>query len=148
MGVNSMGRQRGAVVDRTPFGINLGAGVVALVFGTALADALPVHGLGWRFGAIAAVVAIFAAVTVDWAAATALAVIAWLVANGFVQNREGDLAWNPRVDLGLAAMLAVAAVVGLAVGSGWRHVRRVRGQRRAWAQWRVLFGDEEGTRDV
>src|SRR5215468_2932376 len=104
--MSSIGRRHMMVSEQTPLGIRLGVGVVALVFGTALADTIPDRGLGWRFATIALVVAIFAALTVDGIATAALAVIAWLVADGFVQNRLGNLTWNRHVDLGLAAMLA------------------------------------------
>lgn len=148
MGVSSIGRGRmDAVAEQTPLGIRLGVGVVALVFGTALADSIPGHGFAWRFGAIAMVVAVFAGATVDWVATAAIVIVGWLIADGFVQNRLGDLSWSRSVDLRLAAVLVGAGAGGLAAGAAARRLRQIFARRRAWTQWSAMLRDGEGSGD-
>jgi hypothetical protein len=78
---------------------------------------------GWRFGVMAATVALFALVAADPVAATSTAVLAWLVTNGFLIDRFGELSWHGPADIDRAAMLTVAAALGLLVAAVRRRRR-------------------------
>jgi hypothetical protein len=103
-------------------GINLGIGAVAVVAGAVLVAFVPATYLWWRLGLMALVVAGFAAVTVDQVALGGVALMVWLVANGFFENRQGELSWHGSTDLGFAMVLVLVAATGLAVGRAYRVV--------------------------
>src|SRR5690348_13573751 len=117
--------------DRTPMGINLGIGAVTVVAAAMCAAALPPNHLWWRLGVLVAVVVGFAAVTGDQVALGGVALLVWLVANGFFENRQGQLSWHGSTDLGLMMVLVVAAAVGLAVGQVRRQLMTPRAR---WAR--------------
>jgi len=52
--------------------------------------------------------------------------LGWLVSNGFLENRCGELSWHRSADLWLVTAFVVAAAVGLAVGDGYRQLRELR----------------------
>jgi hypothetical protein len=62
--------------------------------------------------------------------------LGWLVGNGFLENRSGELSWHTSPDLWLIGVLVVAAAVGLALGDGYRQLRDLR---RRW-----IREEEEG----
>jgi MFS family permease len=115
-------RPAGTRDERTPTGINLGVGAVAVVVAAVLAAALPDGNLWWRLGAMTVLVAAFAAVTDDQPALAGVALMAWFVSNGFLENHLGELSWHGSTDLGLAMVLVIAGAVGLTVGQGCRLV--------------------------
>lgn len=115
--------------DRTPMGINLGIGAAAVVGGAVLVAFVPAAHPWWRLGLMALLVAGFAAVTLDQVALGGVALMAWLFANGFVENREGELSWHGSADLGFAMVLVLAAAAGLAVGQAYRAVVHEEGRR-------------------
>ncbi len=106
--------------DGTPMGINLGVGALAVVAVAMLAAALPPSDVWGRLGVMALLVAGFAAVTGDQVALGGVALMVWLVSNGFFENRLGVLSWHGSTDLGFAMVLVIAAAVGLAVGRALR----------------------------
>src|SRR5579885_3065228 len=68
---------------RTPMGINLGVGALAVVVVAMLAAALPPADLWARLGVMALLVAGFAAITGDEVALGGVVLMVWLVSNGF-----------------------------------------------------------------
>jgi len=93
---------RGVVVAPTPVGINLAIGAAALAVGG------------------------FAAATGDQLALAGVVPLGWLVSNGFLENRSGELSWHRPADLWLVTVFVVAAAVGLVVGDGYRQLRELR----------------------
>ncbi len=111
--------------DRTPMGISLGAGAVAVAAVAMLAALLPAVDVWARLDVMALLVAGFAAVTGDQIALGGVVLMVWLVSNGFFENRLGELSWHGSTDLGFVMVLVVAAAVGLAAGQAVR----------AWHSW-------------
>jgi hypothetical protein len=112
-------------------GINLGAGALAVVAAAVVAAAVPVADPGWRFAPVPVAVGGFAALTVDQVALGGVALLGWLVTNGFLENRHGELSWHGTPDLWLMVILVGAAAVGLAAGEGYRQFQDLR------ARWRT-----------
>jgi hypothetical protein len=88
----------------------------------------------------------FAAFTGDQLALAGVVLLGWLVANGFLENRSGELSWHGSRDFLLVTALVLAAAVGLAAGDGYRQLRDLR------ARWlaeldRPPDSDEEECRD-
>jgi hypothetical protein len=77
--------------DGTPVGINLAAGAVALTVAALIAAALPASQPGWRFTLIAGSVGGFAAITLDQRALAGVVPLGWLIVNGFLEDRLGEL---------------------------------------------------------
>ena len=119
------------VVDdpQTPVGINVGVGAVAVVSAAVVAAMVPVVDAGWRFGVVAAAVGLFAAFTLDQRALGPVAGIAWLVVNGFLVNRLGELSWHGSADLLRLMLLVVVGTSGLVVGE---VAMAARGRRDRW----------------
>jgi hypothetical protein len=68
-------------------------------------------------------------------------VLAWLVVNGFLVDRFGELWWHGRSDLYRAGMLVVAGALGQVVGRA-RWLMWHRRQRRSFAvEWHLLAGE-------
>lgn len=115
--------------DRLPreFAVALGAvGVVAAGF---LAAIIPASDTGWRFGMIAVAVGLFAAITLDQLALAAVAILGFLVFNGFLTDQFGQLKWHGSADLWRLLLLIVAGAWGLAVGEAYRFIASRRDQR-------------------
>ena len=70
----------------------------------------PELGLGIGFGAVTVV-------TGDRVAAAWAAGLAWLVVNGFLVDRVGELPWHGPADVYRAAMLTLAGVLGLLIAA-------------------------------
>jgi len=117
---------RGVVVAPTPVGINLAIGAAAVVAAACLAAAVPVPHPAWRFAIVALAVGGFAAATGDQLALAGVVPLGWLVSNGFLENRSGELSWHRPADLWLVTVFVVAAAVGLVVGDGYRQLRELR----------------------
>jgi MFS family permease len=115
----------------TPVGINVGIGSVLIIAATLVAALVPVADRPARLGIVVVAVGTFAAFTVDQRALAGIVVAGWLVANGFLENRLGQLSWHGSTDLSLATLLVIAGAVGLATGEAYRGVGRLR------ARWRV-----------
>jgi hypothetical protein len=120
-----------AVDDRTPTGITIGVGSVAVVAAASVAALIPPRDAGWRFAVVAGVLGLFAALTrSEWAVA-AMAALSWFVVNGFLVNRAGELSWHGSPDLLRLMLLVLIGGSGLALGQG------IRGLREARARWRA-----------
>ncbi|WP_203978021.1 hypothetical protein [Planotetraspora silvatica] len=99
------------------------AGFAVVVGGCLTATAVfPPGEIVGRIAVLAAVLCVFAARTADPLAALATAVMGWLVATGFLVNREGELRFTGWPDLLRLAVL-VAAV---AIGTLWGRIRIAR----------------------
>jgi MFS family permease len=117
--------------ERAPVGIALAAGATAVTAAALVAAALPASQPGWRFAPIALTVGGFAAVTMDQRALAGVALIGWLIANGFLVDRLGELSWHGSSDTWRMIILVFAAVLGLAAGQAYRQIRDLR------YRWRV-----------
>jgi len=113
---------------RTPLGLNIGVVAAAVVAGALVAAAVPAPHELWRWEAVAAAVAVVAAVTVDRVAMAAVVPLAWLVTDGFLENRLGQLTWHGSTDFSLILLLSAAAGLGLGIGR-LGQVRRGRRRR-------------------
>jgi hypothetical protein len=105
----------------TPAGILIAIGAVTVVAAAALAGQVPVADTGVRLAVMAAAIAIYAALWVDFVAVAAVVLLAWLVQDGFLLDRYGVLVWRGWSDLARLGLLVAAALVGLAVGAMRRH---------------------------
>lgn len=105
---------------RTPFGIDLAFGAVAMV--AAVAVAAPFPGIPARLAVVSLAVGVFTALVDDARAGAPIAVLGYLLFNGFLVNRFGDLTWSGTTSGWQVA--AFAAAVGL--GLGWQWLRRAR----------------------
>ncbi len=105
----------GHLTPVAPLGISVGLGTVAVLVTVFVGALVPVHLAGVTWALLAAVVAGFAAWAADVAAAVLVAALTFLVANGFLVNRQGELSWHGAADLHRGALLLTAAAVGLVV---------------------------------
>jgi MFS family permease len=95
----------------TGIAVGIGAGVaVAAVF---VAAVIPSAYPAWRFGVVAAAVGLVAAWSGDQLAVLGVAVIAGLLANGFLVDRLGELSWHGLSDFWRIVVLAAAGTAGL-----------------------------------
>jgi hypothetical protein len=100
---------------RTPFGINLAAGAVALVAAAFVAVLFPEGDA--RLVVVAVAVGWYAAMVADTKASLAVAGIGYLLFNGFLMNRLGELIWD-----GMTSawhLITFAMAVGLGLGQRW-----------------------------
>lgn len=98
---------------------------------------------GWRFAVVAAVVGAFALVARDGRAAAVATTLAWLLVNGFLVNRMGELSWHGRSDLVRLVVLALIGAAGVAAGAGLDGLREWRPRRRLSAELDALLENEE-----
>ena len=99
------------------FGIGIGLGAVTVVIAGLLAAAIPVADRPWRFAVMTIAVVVFAALSGDRLAVACAAGLAWLVVNGFLIDRFGELSWHGPADFYRAAMLILAGVLGLLIAA-------------------------------
>jgi len=110
---------------RESVGIAVGlgaAGLVAAAFGAAI---IPVAYPLWRFGVIALSILIFAAVSLDLRATAVIVGIGFLIFNGFLEDRLGQLTWHTD-DVWRLLLLVVVAVWGFALGEAGRWIASVK----------------------
>jgi len=113
------------IVGDTPTGIAVAVGAVAVVVAAVVSAAfVPVSAGGVRLGLMAAALAAFAAAAVDLRAVAFVTVLAYLVHDGFLVNRMGELTWTGAPDVRRVEILVAAAAAGLAVGAARRWARR------------------------
>jgi hypothetical protein len=122
----------------TPFGINLGVGASAVVAAVLVAAVIPAAHQDWRFGVVVAAVAGFAALSFDMRALTGVAVIAWLLADGFLENRLGELSWHGTADVALLTLLVLGGAAGIAFGVSRSHIRELRSRRDLDFEFRAM----------
>src|SRR4051794_37775090 len=82
-----------------PLGINTALGAVAVTVLCLMPASLDQQGRDARFAVLAVGVFAFAATVVDPLAVAVTAGVAFLLFDGFVEGRQGDLVWNGRSDL-------------------------------------------------
>jgi hypothetical protein len=111
----------------TPFGIDLAVGAVVMVAAVLGAGALFPDVPG-RLVVVALALAGYTALVGQARAGLATVVVGFLLFNGFLVNRYGELSWDGTTSAWHLGLLALAAGAGLAV----RWVRRAR-VREAWA---------------
>ena len=113
--------------DATPPEFQVAAGAVAVACAAAVTPLLPNADL--RYAVLVGTIAVFAAVTMRPLVSSTAAVIGFLIFNGFVTDREGQLRWHS-ADLARLELLLFAVALGVSVGEvvrlvhGW-HERRV-----------------------
>ncbi len=112
-----------------PTGLAIGLGAVLMVAAGLIAAAVPGSEPAWRFTVIAVAVGVFA-LGLDPRALAGVALIGFLISNGFLENEFGDLTWHGYGDLWRVLVLAMAGACGWAVGKGFRRVRRRRARSR------------------
>lgn len=106
---------------RTPFGVNLALGAVAMVGVTLLAGVCTTSPVG-RLLLVTAAAGVFAAKVADTRASLLTALIGFLLFDGFLVNRYGELTWDGTATAWNLMVFAVA--VGLGLGQRWiRHVQ-------------------------
>jgi hypothetical protein len=89
----------------------------------------------------------FAALTVDPRAVAAVGVLAFLVFDGFLVNQLGELSWHGQADQTRLLILAGAGTAGVAVGTAYRGVRRLRVWRRRSEWVAAQVADAAASRD-
>jgi hypothetical protein len=114
----------------TPVGINVAVGAAAITTALFAASVVPIVDPQWRCAVVAGALGLFAAVTVDWVAVSAVVLPTWMVMNGFLVNRLGDLTWHGWADLDRFLALVAAGGIGLAVGAARRALLGIREQGR------------------
>jgi hypothetical protein len=119
-------RDASAAAGDMPTGIAVAVGAVTVVVAAIVAAFLPASAAAARLGVMAVALGTFAAATVDPPAVAAVTVLGWLVFDGLLVNRFGDLTWTGRVDERRLGVLVAAAVAGLAAGGlrRWAEGRR------------------------
>jgi hypothetical protein len=104
----------------------VGAGSVAVVGAALLAALIPGPYTGWRFAVVAAAVGLVAAVSRDGWAVAASVVLGWLVVNGFLVDRMGELSWHGSPDLLRLMLLVLIGGSGLVLGDAMDGLRAMR----------------------
>ena len=99
-----------------PVGVNVAGGSAVMVVAALVAAAVPESAAGVRLGVVAVALAAFTVVTVDLRAAAVVTVLGYLVMDGFLVNRMGELSWRGAADIRRFAVLAGGALAGLGVG--------------------------------
>lgn len=148
---SSGGRRAHAGGDTaTPFGMNLALGAALVVVAVMVAAVIPPVAGYLRFGLVAGAVGLFAAVTLDRLALLGVAAIAWLLVNGFLVNRLGELSWHGWSDIWRIMLLAGAGNAGLLVGEVYRLLVALWSRRRFQAALNALLAHvyEEEKRDA
>jgi hypothetical protein len=129
---------RAVTEDSRPIGILIGGGALVAVLATTVAAAAPATG-EWRLGIIAIAIGLFAAFARRPLAVSSTVVLAWLLVNGFLVDRFGELSWHGRADLYRAAALILAGAGGQVVGV----LRLVRARIRDHERWSVFINECE-----
>jgi len=106
-------------------GIGVGLGAATVVVAGLLAAAVPVADRPWRFAVMVIAVVVFGALSGDRLAVACAAGLAWLVVNGFLVDRFGELSWHGTADIYRALMLILAGILGLLIAAVRRRRRGV-----------------------
>lgn len=137
-------RRRPAAEPGVPIGVNVAGGSAVMVVAALVAAAVPESAAGVRLGVVAVALAAFTVVTVDLRAAAVVTVLGYLVMDGFLVNRMGELSWRGAADIRRFAILAAGALAGLGVGAVRRRVAEHRrfAPVEAWANNQRIDLDE------
>jgi hypothetical protein len=90
---------------------------------------------------MAIAVGLFAAISLDQVALLAIAVLAFAISNGFLEDRLGQLAWHGSQDLWRLLLIVMAGAFGLAAGEAVRFVRGIR-PRQPWLRRDAARADD------
>jgi hypothetical protein len=112
---------------QVPLGINTAVGAVTVVVCCLAPGGLDAQGRDARLAVLTLGVAVFAATVGDLAAVAVTAGVAFLLFDGFVEGRYGDLVWTGRADVVHVALLYAAGLTGLVLGAAHRSRHRRRG---------------------
>jgi hypothetical protein len=118
--VNNHVQSHHPVVPGVSAGIDSALGAAVVVFAALGAAGLPSVDSGWRLVVVAVALGLFSALTADALAAAFVGVLAWLIVNGFLVDRYGQLSWHGWADLVRLLVLAAAAGVGVVLGRSGR----------------------------
>jgi MFS family permease len=118
-------RARPAPAPSPELGIGIGLGAATVVVAGLLAAAVPVADQPWRFAVMVIAVVVFGALFGGRLAVACAAGLAWLVVNGFLVDRFGELSWHGTADIYRALMLISAGVLGLLIAAMRRRRRGV-----------------------
>jgi hypothetical protein len=124
---SARGSARAATPDprAMPTGLAIGWGAVLMVVAGLIAAAVPGSQPAWRFAVIAVAVGVFA-LGLDLRALAGVALIGFLISNGFLEDEFGDLTWHGYGDLWRVVVLVM-------VGKGFLHARKQRARSRVAA---------------
>lgn len=106
---------------RTPFGINLAVGSVAMV-AASFAAAVVSSDVSARLAVMALAVCVCAALVDDTRASLATAGLGYLLFTGFLVNRFGELTWDSATTLW--TLLVFVLATGLGLGQRWIRAAR------------------------
>lgn len=131
---------------RTPFGINVAAGAGVVVASVAVAPVLFPEPAA-RLLVVVIAVGGFAALADDIRAGLAAGGLGYLLFDGFLVNRYGELTWTGTTSV----WHLVAFALALALGLGWRGLRSIRARVAADAELNALLdtieSDEKASHD-
>jgi hypothetical protein len=114
---------RGADRGRVSFELGVAAGALTMIVAALIAAATFSPGQERaRLAVMAAAVAVFSAVVGGWRSSLPVALVAYLLFNGFLVHRRGELRWDQATGLRDMSVIAAAAGLGIAVG-WWRRSR-------------------------
>src|SRR5262245_17062154 len=101
---------------RIPFEFGIAAGSVAMIV-VALIDsaAFSPHHTGDRLAAMAVAIVIFSIVG-RWQSALPVAAVGYLLYDGFLANRYGELTWDHQTGARAIGVIALAVALGLTIG--------------------------------
>lgn len=99
-----------------PTGILVGVGFGTAIVGCFVASAFPRHMADARVWTLAAFVAAFSWLAGDLVAAVVTAGLAWLLAEGFLIDRYGQVRWHGVVEVRYLGPLVGAALFGVLLG--------------------------------
>jgi MFS family permease len=130
--------------------VNIGIGAGFVLVAAVVAAVIPVRDAGWRLAVVAVAVGWSAAVCVNHLALASVALLGWLVVNGFLVDRYGELSWHGPSDLYRMLLLVVAGALGLAAGEVRHQLSQLRARWRTEAEWQALVAHikEEEKRDA
>lgn len=100
----------------TPLGIDVTVGAVSVTTGMFVAASFPDTDPRWRCAIVAMALGLFAAYTTNRAAVALIIPATWMVMDGFLVNRLGELSWDGGPDLARFLVLVAAGCFGLALG--------------------------------
>lgn len=127
-----------AVDERTPTGITITIGVVVIVGSAVAAAFAPSGDPALRLALVTLALTSFAMASRDWVAVAAVVPLAWLIYDGFLQDRYGVLAWRGWSDVIRIGVLVGAALFGLAAGAVRRRIEDRRARWELGAEVHVL----------
>jgi len=107
-----------ADAGRTPFGIRLAVGAVAMVGACTTAAAL-VSDVPGRLVVVTVAAGVYAALVDDSRASLAVAGLGYLLFTGFLVNRYGELTWDGTTSTWYLTVFALA--IGLGLSRRWIH---------------------------